>query len=545
VFTHRAAQAETLQAAARLERAAQLYEQTLAVFPGADDEPTTWLYLGEARYELGRHAAAADAYAAAAAHAGADSALAHTAAGQELAALDAAAKSRPAVLERYEAAARRFGDRYAGDGRGLDALERVGELSFAGRDLERAERAYGEVARRTPSPRRAATALKMTGDVAWADERFEVAAARYDSALSRARRGRADSLASTLQRLVPAAHYKAAEGLEGDGDRDRAAARYETLAARHHDFEFADRALYRAAGLRAAAGDTSAAAADYARLVDGWPASELQADALLELGRCHESQRRPLEAARTLRRFAVAHPQHAQAMPARLRAGLLFERARSGAEADSEYARVLAAQASRPAGGRDEPLVADLWMRRARLARTPTAAAPHFRRALQSPGLGRGERAEALFQLTEGERPAFRAIELRQPVQESLRRKQAALEPLLAGYGRCAEAQAEPWHAAACLRIGEALAEFGAALRRSEPPSELEGEDLFAYQEALGNQARGLEDRAVQAWSRGLAAAGSAGHADSWTEAIQAHLYPLLAQRLQTRPAPRFVLVEP
>jgi hypothetical protein len=136
-------------------------------------------------------------------------------------------------------------------------------------------------------------------------------------------------------------------------------------------------------------------------------------------------------------------------------------------------------------------------------------------------------------------------VKLRQPITASLKQKQQAVEKLLTGYGKSAEQSVEPWHAASCLRLGETLADFGRALRASEPPPELEGEDLMAYQETIGKQATTLEDRAVEAWSRGLSTARGAKHADAWTKATEAKLWPMLASRVPTRPTPLFVLVQP
>ena len=548
VFEHRAAQRDSLGGApAGYRRAAALYERALALFPGAEDEPTTWLYLGEARFGFDDLEHAADAYGEAARHPRADSALAHTAAGQELAACDAAAARAPErFVERYGATAERFAASHPADPRAVDALSRVGELAFAASKWDLSERAYLQVAERTPEERRAAGALKMVGDVDWKRDRFEAAAGRYDEALSRARRAGADSLAGALERLVPAALQRGAEQREAQGDRDGAAAAFEDLAASHPRYEFADRALYRAAGLRAAGGDSARAADDHARLVRDHPQSALVPDARLELARCRESTGERLPAARAYREFATRHHEHPQARPARLRAGLLFAAAGPPAPADSEYAVVLAAVHPPGKPPLDAPLAADLWVRRVRLAPDAAAAAPHWRRALEcGDALAAPERAEATFQVTEVALPAYRALELRQPLSETLPAKQKALESLVAGYAKSAEAEIEPWHAAACLRLGETLAEFGDALRSSEPPADLEGEDLYAYQETLAQQAQALEDRAVDTWSRGLAAARRAGHRDDWTRATEENLYPRLAVRVPTRPAPLFVLVEP
>lgn len=544
VHEHRVARQDSLHAPQHLDRAASLYAQTLQLFPGAEGEAQTWVYLGEAHFDRGQHAAAADAYAAASRHPQADSVLAHTAASQELAALDAACAARPdSLLDRYARRAAAFADRWH-DPRGVAALERAGSMAFgSGRDAV-AEASYSDVARRTADPLQAARALRMTGDLSWKRDDYDAAAARYDSALARARSGRSDSLTSVLSRLVAAAAYRGAEVRDAGGEPQDAAARFEAVAARHPDFEFADRALYRAAGLRAAAGDTSAAAVDYTRLVQRYPNTELHADAWLELGRCQESD--PLLAARTYRGFADRYPQHAQTQAARLRAGGLFERGGRPAAADSEYARVLAVVHPAKQSPKDPELAGDLWMRRARATGSPLAAAPHYARALEcGTALSTSERAEAHFQIAESGRPAYAALTLQVPLQKSLRRKQAALEKLAGDYAKSAEFGVEPWHAAACLRLGEALQDLGTALRNSPAPAELEGDDLYAYQETLVAQTTALEDRAVDSWSRGLAAARKAGHEDTWTSELRARLYPRLATRLGWRPQPLFVLVQP
>jgi hypothetical protein len=124
-FEHRTAQRDSLHGKEGYSRAAALYERTLALFPGAEDEATTILWLGEARYALGEHERAATAYAEAAAHPAADSALAHTASVQELVARDAAAsRDTGGALDRYAAATESFASRWPRDGRVVDARRR-------------------------------------------------------------------------------------------------------------------------------------------------------------------------------------------------------------------------------------------------------------------------------------------------------------------------------------------------------------------------------------------------------------------------------------
>ncbi len=403
------------------------------------------------------------------------------------------------------------------------------------------------MARRAVQPERKARALKMLGDTEWKRDDFETASVRYDSALVHARQAHADTLSRQLAVLAPAALYRFGEKSATGGDSRRAAATFERVAREHPGFEHADRALYRAGHLRAASHEDAAAARNYEHLAAGWPHSDLHADALLELGKCQESLGARADAARTLRSVAAQHPNHAQATATHLRAGELFAATGAVAAADSEYARVLLdLQPKGQAKPRDPALAADVWLRRARLARSPQTAGRYYRNVLACGAeIAPPARGEAWFHVAEAQRGAYQGLELRAPVAASLRRKQAALEKLLGGYAKSAAAQVEPWHAAACLRIGEALQDLGGALRKSAPPAELQGDDLAAYQETLATQCQALEDRAVESWSRGARAARVAGLHDTWMQALESRLYPLLAKRLPTQPAPLFVLVQP
>jgi hypothetical protein len=274
------------------------------------------------------------------------------------------------------------------------------------------------------------------------------------------------------------------------------------------------------------------------------PRSSLHPDALLELAGLQAARGEAAPAAAAYRRFAVTHAAHAQSGTARLHAAELFAASGDTANADAEYAALLAvlASAARP----ETLLVAGLHLRRARLAPSRAEAAPHYAQALAWPsGLSGGERAEANFHLAEAKRPAYEAIRLDGPLAETLPRKKAALEEVLAAYAEALAEPVEPWHAAACLRVGECLVHLGEALVASEPPPELGGGDLAAYRAALRSQAEALEGRAVAMWSRGLRSARAASVGAPWTPGLTSRLYPVLARSVPLRPEPVFVVVQP
>ncbi len=541
VFAHRRAATDSLAANQHLEHAVELYRQTLELFPGADAEPTTWLYLGEALYALERPVEAADAYEAAAAHPAADSTTQTQATTSMLAALDVGAASDAALLPRYERAARSVLSARPGDAHGLDALERVGALAFAAARYEQAGVAYADLAAQSPASR-AAPALKIVGDTWWRRDEPGKAADAYARALVPARSSANDSLAGVLEVLVPGALFRVATEAETRGDTEAAAATFEHVAAEHPGFASTDQALYRAARLRASRGDTTAACTNYERLVTTLTHSPLHADAWLELAALHAARGEHRPAAAAYGQFATIYAQHAQANAARLRAAELHTAARDTAAADAAYATLLATLA--PATAPDTALVAQLWLRRARLAPVQSAAA-HYARALEWQWtLSPVERAEANFHCAEALRPRYENVALDAPLVESLGRKKVALEDVLAAYAPTLRANVQPWHAAACLRVGDCLSHLGLALLDSPPPAGLQDADLESYCQALALQADALESRAVDAWTAGLGAARATGTDDAWVRGLRVRLFPVLARRVQTCAAPLFVHAE-
>ena len=546
VFAHRRAQADSSQAQTLLRQAALRYEMVLQQFPGSQQEAQTWLYLAEARAGLGDALSAADAYAQAAAHEQADSVVVAQAALGELVVLDAAAERQPQLaLQRFDASVRQYLTRASGDANGLNALERVGELSFVAEDWSRAEAAYIDFAAATADRRRAARALKYAGDTWWQRHDALRAAQQYEVARHAAAAAGEESLSAVLDALIPGALYQAAS-LRREKSADEAIVLFERVAQEYNAYEYAPQALYAAAQLRDASGDAAGAEHNYALLVRAYPQHELRTDALLESAALAEKQGHHADAAAHLEHLLETQPAYAERHAAHLRIADLYLQAEQPKQADRHYAQILEEIHASGEAPRDSALAADLWMRRARLAADSKAQAQHYARALEcGPKLSADDWAEARFFVTETHRPHYQTVRLSQPIDKSLEEKKQALEILLTGYGATLERGVHPWHAAASLRLGESLAELAGALRDSEPPAALTGEDLWGWQEAMNLQAQNLEDRAVASWSLGLRGARDAQQEDAWTVDLREQLYPMLSQRIPTRPAPMYVLVTP
>ncbi len=132
--------------------------------------------------------------------------------------------------------------------------------------------AFGEIAADATNPR-AAEAAFWTARAHEDAEQFPAAAAAYGRFLKRA---------DAVPALQPEARYRQALATGKSGDVKAAAALYMALAEQKG--EFSDNALYDAAWLKLEGDDLPGAEVLFARLVDGFPASELRADARFRLG---------------------------------------------------------------------------------------------------------------------------------------------------------------------------------------------------------------------------------------------------------------------
>jgi hypothetical protein len=83
---------------------------------------------------------------------------------------------------------------------------------------------------------------------------------------------------------------------------------------------------------------------------------------------------------------------------------------------------------------------------------------------------------------------------------------------------------------------------LGEALEKSEPPSDLAGEDLAAYRGVIDEQAWALYDRGEDVWTTLLREAPPGDDTGGWITATQERLWPRLARRFLFRPEAEFPL---
>ncbi len=557
------------------QQALRLYETLLAIWPKDDEAPTFELHAGEASARLGDHAAALRHYRTTA-ESGPDS-LAALALWQCVAVTDAWYESTRAAAPRDRAALGRdslaqavieAGDRllarFPDHPNGADIAWRQGQLAFAHRWFDRAAQDLGRIATRYPDDERAPVAASQRGDALFQLGEFEAAGAALEDALAAARRAGRDSLARRAEKAIPICYYRQAEAaVAADSTQYRRHAElFERVASRWPGYEHADLAEYRAGLAYLKAGQPREAVRAMQTLIRQFPRSEYARDAHLQVARTWEGLGERELAAQAYAEFARGYPDDESARGAWLKAADLLAAAGLSQRAESlrlDYIRrypddfetameILEELARRDLAsvGPEHPISTLLGASsKARpAAAPPSRLAAYLHLASAHPGLAsRGLLAQVRFLQGEEARPAYAAARLRQPLARSIPPKQRLLDTLITRYRRSANLGVPDWAHASAFRIGQALVAFGEALEHCEPPADLQGDDLLAYEDVLMKQSQTFYDRGEGVWTDLLRGQGREATDDSWISQTQASLWQRLSKRFFYLPEVEFPLV--
>jgi cellulose synthase operon protein C len=388
-------------------------------------------------------------------------------------------------------------------------------------------------------PRRPA-ALHLLAEAHYRQRSFDVAAAAFERAMDLAVQAGADSLANALRPWIAHSEDLHAESLAADPQRGPLAAAHawRALASRWPDAEMSDRALYRA-GLAFAENGMPRDAVDvWTRLLDRHPQSEFTADTHRNLARHLEENGDLVAAAAAIERFAGAFSDAEDAGPALLHAAALYERSGETTKRSLVLDRYLARY--------PEDVDTRRWVleERAHAELDRGTEGENVRAVLQfadTSGQGVSPVLLARIGSQQAERLAtdFESIPLTQPLNHSLERKRDALTRLLAAHREVAAHGVRPYAQAAAFGIGAALVHMADALRASERPAGLGGDDLLAYDEILEGQAFEFSERGETAWRELLVHhhTGDDPAVDPWIARTREALFPRTAQRFLHQPS--------
>jgi tetratricopeptide (TPR) repeat protein len=341
--------------------------------------------------------------------------------------------------------------------------------------------------------------------------------------------------------------YLRVQSLLPPGDPEQAAI-VERLAA----------SIYKQAEAKQAAGTSEAAVDDFLRVALLAPTAKVRANAEFDAATLLMQQKQWVRASEVLTGFRRAHPGHELEPEVTRSLAVAYLEAGRGLDAAPEFERVAArtqesvevrraaqwqaaelydkGKAPTPAAAAystyvaqfPQPLDAAMDARQ-RLAdfaagahdeRSRTRWLEEIVRVDQAAGTARSERsrylaARATLTLVEPAVSGFNGVRLVVPLDKSLKAKRAAMERVLAAYGRALDYQVAEVTTAATFGMAEVYRQLGADLLSSERPRDLDAEAREQYDVLLEEQAFPFEEKSIELHQANAARAGD-GVYDQW-----------------------------
>jgi TolA-binding protein len=516
-------QAQQSRQPAAWTKALARHDRFLAVFPkDVDAARLVWLR-GEALFELGRYAEAADAYRRSAYEyplhpQTRDAAYAAVSARDRLIPADGPVSADAA--ERLAADSSQFIAAYPDDTRNPDLLMKAADTALRAGRPEAATELAGRLVKAYPSSRWATQAHRLIGQGLYDTGRYLDA----EKAFRRAMTGAGAQQTAALTALAAAALFQAADRDRTDGRTAEATTAFLRVASDYPATTVAPAALSEAAALHAQAGRSADSAKVWQRLAEQYPDSDDAPDALRKLASASESSG-DLPAAITWYDRLATRSDGQQRDELMWTIADLAEQARDWPRAE----RTLTALAARPDLPPERAIEAGFRAGHAAAEQRRPNAATLTDGSLTRYRLWRGQRgtqettradvlaAQALVALGDRHAASCAAVRLKDPLEQALAKKREALNVALAAYAEAAEIKIAATTTESTHKIGEALEEFFRALLASERPKALTEEQLEQYDFLIEEQAAPFEDRAVGAYEANVRRVQELGLSDAWT----------------------------
>jgi len=270
----------------------------------------------------------------------------------------------------------------------------------------------------------------------------------------------------------PAAEYDAGMALIQLEDWANAAAVLEAFRKNFPDHELNKEATRQIASVYRSAGDTARSAEEYERVAAESDDAQLRRDALLTAGQLYEEAKLSSRALAVYQGYVRDFPEPLElAIESRFKIAELHE---SLGDTDSQLAQLREIVAiDRNAGDERTDRVRYLAARSA-------------------------------LQLAEVNYEGFCAIEIVQPFQSNLQKKQASMNDAIDAFGQLVDYEVGEVTAAATFYIAQTYFEFGRALLDSERPEGLSETEMQEYETVLEEKAYPFEERAIAVHEKNL-----------------------------------------
>ncbi|CAN5228736.1 tetratricopeptide repeat protein [soil metagenome] len=538
VTRHYHARAQESGRAEDYARAADWYREALAALPERTDQTEVRFLLAEVLYESGQFGEAIMEYERAAyddpehpraAEAGYAALLAYAEHETLL-----PAPERESSHRSYIDSALRFAAHFPEHERTGAVLTEAAEELFAAGDLERAVEAGRSVAAIEPPVDMplARTAWTVVAHAEFDLGRFEAAEAAYRRIANFFQLDPDDR--GAIEERLAASIYRQAEERRDAGDEDGAIAQFLRVAEEAPASDVAAAAKFDAATLLMAQQDWPRAADMLERFQRAHPEHPLSREVMRKLAVVYLRSGRELLAAGLLERISKDDETPAETRRDALwQAAELYQAAGHDTSAAAAYERYVARfplpfDPAMEARKRLADMASDDVAVRARWLEAIVAAdaAADAARSDRSRSLA----AQAALALAGQQRDAFAAVRLAIPLDQSLKRKKARMKQALEAYARASEYGVAGVTTAANYQIADLYHALSRDLLASERPGSLDAAELEQYDVLIEEQAYPFEEKAIELHQANAARAAD-GIYDEWVRASFAALARLLPVR--------------
>ena len=288
-----------------------------------------------------------------------------------------------------------------------------------------------------------------------------------------------------------AAEYDAGAALMRLEDWTAAVSVLDAFREAHPDHELNREATKQIASIHREQGELAAAGAEYERVAGETEEPELRSEALLLAGELYEEVAMPERALGVYQRYVEAFPEPLElALETRFKIAKLHREGGDVERYHTELRRIV--ESDRQAGA-------------ARTARVRFLA------------------AQSALVLSEGHYERFSAVELVQPFERNLQKKQRLMQQALDAFGALVDYEVAEVTAAATFYMAEVYHDFSQSLLASERPADLSPGELADYDLVLEEEAFPFEERAIAVHEKNIELM-RAGVYNAWIEKSLAQL---------------------
>ena len=432
--------------------------------------------------------------------------------------------------------AQRFTKLFPKDPRSSDVLAKVVDELYARKDYKQASEFAKRILAITDENKKDArlTATLVLAHADFDDGKFQGAQAMYDAALKLMPKNHPERAA--LEDRLAASIYKQGEQLKEKGKLAEAASVFATITSAAPTSAIAVNAQFDTAALLLDQKDWAGAIQVLERFLKDHPNNELAGEATAKLAVAYRESGDKVRAADYIQKVAASKKDPKFTMDATWEAAGLYEQADAFPSAIEAYKRFAQTYAStdydRAIEARQK--IIDIYGKTNDL-NSQRMAQEELVKTVTPSSQGASDRARVLagkaaLELARPSFEGFKAVQLRQPLKDSVPRKKQALDKAEQLFNLAAEYRVAEVTTAATYHIGQMYKDLSTELLKSERPAGMSAEALEQYELVLEEQADPIQQKAVEIHEVNAARVQS-GIFDEWVRKSFTELATLLPAR--------------